>query len=841
MSGIRIMTRRLLKLFLTSVLWSLTSAALVAANLIPNSSFECGIGRGWLTFGTANSPFLGNLAEARTWVTNDAFHGKYSLQVLGTCYSRAIWLTNGTYTFSMYAKCNNAGAGPFYYGMLDGGNLYGVPPPTSTNIAGTWTRYTSPFTASSNAFYWAKFYTFQNFCFQVDALQLESGTNATTYAPAATIEAGLNIGSSNSMWFTGSTPTFSINFWNEGAATNVLAEYHVLDVWNNDIFPGQNTSALAASTNTITTVTLPSTRTGHLRITSRLLSVNDSGDEATLIVYPFASNTTANASTDWLGGHPNASPFHVQREMMAGRRWGRILSPDYAATRWDYIEPTRDNFTFYDFTLTNLSNGGMTILAPLTPTDGTWPTWATNADGTADLNAFSNYCNKVVGHYKAYCSNWEVGPNEPFQTGPLVPLNVQIATNYSKVLAAGISGITNADASAKIVAMAGAYGGGDWAWQVWTNLSAGSQAAVTYVSTHIYPQDNALDPNAAEDAASHFSNPGGWITFFSGVRPVWNTESATYSAGPIKGVTGIWPINYDVQSTFSPEAWRNESENRQLSSLVRILTQALRCIGYGMQKFFYYDSRYWNDANFVSTQPYGADYLQVDRPEIASLSIAQSLVARGFGRVVNAGAVALEMYSFTNSAGNPVVAAWNYDRVNRGLTLTNSTLGLVDAMGNQIQTNLATARVARVPRYFVSSTLTLAQLSNTLASATVASAADILAPQVSFDIAPSGNWSGATNAALVKWTALDDTWTAWPPGTGSSNVVYKWKLDSGSYGAYSQSNHVWFSNLASGNHTVYVTAADAAGNAAEYNYVFAAATAVIPQSAPGHSTKRKPF
>jgi hypothetical protein len=456
------------------------------------------------------------------------------------------------------------------------------------------------------------------------------------------------------------------------------------------------------------------------------------------------------------------------------------------------------------------------------------------------LNAWSNYCFQVVNRYKTFCSYWEIGPNEPFQSGPTSPINVQIATNYATVLSAGIRGVTNADASAKIIAMAGAFGGGAWAWEVWTNLSAGSQAAVSYISTHIYPQDNGSDPNAASDADSFFSNAKGWITTFNGVRPVLNTESGTYAVGPIKGLNGIWPVAYDVQSSYSPESGRSERENRQLASMVRILPEALRDIGYGFQKFFSYDSRYWNDANFQTTQPYAADYQQVDRPEIVSLSIAQSIVARGFGRVVNAGAAALEMYSYTNAAGNPVVAAWNYDRVNRTLTLTNATLGLLDAMGNIVQTNLGTARVSRFPQYFVSSSLSLVQLSNTLASATVASAADILAPKVSFDIAPSGNWSGATNAALVKWTALDDTSTAWTP-TSATNVVYKWKLDAGSYSPYSQSNHVWFSNLASGNHTVYVTAADAAGNAAEYNYVFGVTAPPDLQVQMPHSTKRKPF
>src|SRR6185295_4123076 len=102
------------KILLWCLCFLLFNYGLQAANLIPNSSFECGVGRGWLNFGTDASAFMGNAFETRSLLTNDAFHGRYSLQVLGTTYTRGIWLTNGTYTFSFYAKCSNAGAGPFY-------------------------------------------------------------------------------------------------------------------------------------------------------------------------------------------------------------------------------------------------------------------------------------------------------------------------------------------------------------------------------------------------------------------------------------------------------------------------------------------------------------------------------------------------------------------------------------------------------------------------------------------------------------------------------------------------------------------------------------------------------
>src|SRR6185369_834663 len=732
---------------------------------------------------------------------------------------RGIWLTNGNYTFSIYLKCPAGAAGPIRFGLVNGDDLApGVNPPTNVTVSSSWARYTCTNTITSNAFYWPKIVHDQPRVL-VDAIQLEPGLTLSAYAPQSTVECGLTSAGTNNLWFLGDSPTFTINLWNEGTASNGVAQCDVVDGMNSNVMTTNVTVTLGAATATVSSVALPP-RIGWFRVTSRLTTVNDSADEMTCAVYPYASNITADATTDWLGGHPHSSNFHTRREMLVNRKFGRLLSPDYQPLRWDYIEPTRGAMTFYNFGITNTLANGLKIIAPLTPTDGLWPQWATNGDGTWDQNAWSNYCYRVVDRYKSTNIWWEIGPNEPFQSGPTTPINVQVATNYAKVLQVGIRGVTNADPTAHIIAIAGAYGGGDWAMEVWTNISAASQAAIEVISTHQYPDDNGTDPNLAHDPSVHFTNPYGWITLFGGIRPVWNTESGTYGFGAIKSKNGIWPGAYNVQSSPSPEAVRNEVENRQTASTMFILAQFLRCKGAGMDKVVYYDSRYFNDSSFSGNQPYGNDYEQVDNPQNVALSVATFFLRKGFGRVNNPATTALEMYSYTNASGNPVITAWNWDRTNRIVTVTNSGFTVYDAMGNQVQTGLTTAKVTRFPQYFVSTTLTQAQLSNTLANAAVVGTADVLPPKISFDIAPSGIWDGATNAQFVKWTALDDTWTAWNTAATATNVLYKWKLDAGSYSTYSQSNHVWLSNLSSGNHTVSVTAIDASGNNTESVYYF---------------------
>lgn len=847
------------------LLFLLIALPAFGANLVPNSSFEVGAGRGWLTFGTANSAYLGEVGPTKSFLTNSAAHGTWSMIIVpgARLQSRAMWLKAGTYTMTLKAKTFSGLQGPYHGGIMDGGNLSEVSPPSLGNITGSFLSYTQSFTASSNAFYWVKFLNNGQPTFCVDAIQVEAGS-ATTYAPASTVEMGIIVDGTNNMYFSGDTPTFTVKAWNEGAATAERWGYQIFDLWNSNIITAHKTISIGSGDSAMQTIQLPS-RNGLLRLTTRLYSYNDSYDECSIVIYPYASNVVSDASNDWLGGHVNASDFHTRREQLTNRKWTRLLSPNFRNTRWwnpspntaESVEATRGSFSFVDSLITGPAALGIQFVGPLTPADGYWAQWATNANGTWDAMAWSNYCYVVVNRFKNYIHAWEIGPNEPYQSGPYtnltgtpfgteslegqpftgtnLPINVRVATNYSLTLSYGIAGVTNADPTATIIGVAGAYGAGEWAWTAWTNLSSDIQSWVDIISTHIYPQEQGQDPNEPEHAAGHFSNPDGWIRTFGGIREVWNTESGTYSSAgsTIKGLNGMFPISYDVQRTLDPtaEAIRSASMVRQLAASSEILSEALRCIGLGFRKYFYYDSRAWNDASYVGLTSYASDYQYVDRAEIVPLSVARQAVQWGFGYVTNAVTFYLEMYAFTNAQGMPVITAWNAARTNILLTCSNSFFEVRDAMWNLVQTNVSTIVITRIPQYIRSGTLSLTQLSNTLCFATGSASPDIQPPQVSFDIAPSGPWSGDTNRTLIKWTGIDNVYTAWATNgvvaPSATNVVFQWALDGASYNSPSQSNHVWLSHLSAGNHIFRVRATDKAGNSADYVHYFVPPPSVL--------------
>lgn len=824
-----------------------------AENLVPNSGFELGPSRGWLSWNNLNNSTFNGNGSLYTFLSSDAADGGYSFRATGRLQSRVFCLTNGDYTLTFSAKA--ASGHTHKAGIMYEIDATGALDPTQTiSVTTSWARYTNSFTAPSNGLYFVKFNDLNSSVFYLDGVQVESGTTAHSYAPATPVELGITIPATNSMYFAGQTAQFKLNFWNTGGATNATARYDVYDAWNSNVLSGLTTVSLSAATNTTSTISLPAL-TGWFRVMTRLADYPDSWDEATLVSYPFASNTTYTAATSWLGGHPQASTNNVSRELMAGRRIGRTLSPDSEVTRWGSsqgIESVQGTFTFNDYGITNLTRQGMYVVATLTPADGTWPHFFTNSEAV-NLNLWSNYCYRMVYRYNVELglSNsiiYEVGPNEPLQSGPTTPINVRDAATYANVLTYGVWGCTNAHAGASLIGIAGASGAGEWAWWVYTNLPAGTKAALTAVSTHVYPQDSVgvdLNPNSSFHAASKVNNSIGYATTFAGVKPVWNTESGVGTVSGFKGQNTLWTNYYSLFKTNQTyESERAERQSRSLTAVITSTEEALRGLGAGLDKFIYYDCRRFNDSSFTGAQPYGQDYMQVDHPHLVALSIAQHMVTHGFGRITNTSASKFEAYSFTNASGNAVIVGWNYDRTNRTATLTNSYFAAYDVMGNQISTNSASISVNRFPTYFVSSTLSLVQMSNMFCTATMADASDTIPPQVSFSVAPTGPWDGSASPALIKWDALDNRWSNYPQGTDYTNILSKYSLDGAAYTAYSQSNHVWLSGLSAGSHEIKVTVKDKDNNASEWTYNFVetpdttdpTVSITSPTSSPTYST-----
>ncbi len=802
-----------MKVIIGFMLLAITSAH--AANLIPNSSFECGPGRGWVYY--VGGDTKGNPDSAAGELrTTDAWHGVTSFRLGSRLMSRAIWLRAGTYTMSVYGRSPTSIS--IKIGIMGGSELANVPP-TSVTFTNGWSRFTSTATLGTNGMYCAKIYSANVLVNDtlVDAVQLETGSSATAYAPEYPVELGLDTADANNLLMVGDTKQFRFRFWNDGAAATNQGQYLIYDYLNRLVSSNSIYEVLAANTNKTVLNALPS-QNGYLRIFSRLYDSNDSWDETSVAVLPFSTVTTQDTNAI-LGTHPNYLPYHMLRERRSGFGFARDLSP-IGGVRWTTVQPTSGAFVYNDAAVANIATNGMVPICNLYP-GLAWPTWATNGDGSADFSAYTNYVYNVVARYSQAPYNvhyWET-LNEPNAS---VWDSIGLGTNLTGIatmITDSVKQIFDADPSAYIIALGGMAHAAD-GLTVWNALSGTTQSKISAVSGHMYPQDGSSDPNASESDV-HFASVKDWAYNFAGIRPVWNTESGGWSVGGMKTMDSMREGNYSLAETFSPETLRNEKQQRSQYNVDRCLYACVRSLGWGM-RYINYWSKYYNDVmvDLSPTDPTVIEYNCSETPHGTALLISQSFTGLGLGKITNSSATTMDLFGFTNSLGS-VVAAWNYDRTLKSLTLTNSSgVGIVDCMGNQVATNTAAFTITRTPQYLISSTLSFAQLSNDVKQASIATVTDTIAPYIAFDVAPSGNWSGDTNATLIKWSACDTKVIPWTTATTSTNIVYKWHLDADSYTAYSPSNHVWISNLAAGNHTIYVTAMDTSLNAAEYTYTF---------------------
>lgn len=769
-----------------------------------------------------NNDYAGNAAAISGRLNATAYHGSNSFEVTSRLLSRVFYMTSGTYTVSCYLRAPSSLS--VYYGIMDATRLTDVPA-NNVTVTNGWQRFSSERAITTNGFYNVKLYHGSSTVFPlVDAIQVEPGSSATAYAPLCPVEMGLDTADPGNLLLSADTKQFRLRYWNDGAATTVRGVYQVFDYLNVLVGSGAISQSLAAGPTTVA-VSLPA-RNGYLRITARLYNCTDSWDETSVAVLPFAASVDQDVN-GFLGTHPNYSPYHMGRERRSGFTFARDLSPALAA-RWTIIEPARGNFVWNDAAMGGISTNGLVPMCNLFPgVSPVWPAWATNGDGTADFNAYSNFCYVTVARYSQAPYNvhyWET-INEPYTfDGTMFP----VLTNpvvQAMVITQSVAAIRLADPAAYIVMNQGPTWDGlgvqvaNYHYDsVWTNLPAATQAEIDAISIHIYPQDT--DPMVSEGDSKIGSFKRAASTF-KGIKPLWNTETGIWNVGNYKSLNSLLQGNYDLFSAASSEAARNERQQRTQFAVDAQMYVALRSLGWGCGVYFNYWSKHFQDVMVDSspTDPTVVEYTGTERPVGVALLMTKTFAGVGLGCITNTAATLMDLFVFTNALGTSV-AAWNCDRTLKTLTVTNSQFAVYDVMGNQLATNQSTVIITRTPRYLVSGTLTTVQLSNTLRVATVATLADTNPPNIAIDVAPSGPWTnGMLN--LVKWSAADENKVPYTTtDAAKTNIVYKWKLDAGSYTAYSASNHGWLPSLADGNHTLYVTALDSAGNSAEVDYPF---------------------
>lgn len=782
-------------------------------NYVPNSSFELGASRGWISYGNSAAN-KGNVSSTSGFVvSNDSVHGSNCMSWVTRLISRPMYLSNGNYTLTYSMKGTNAFTA-FWTNVSDNFEAPGVVP---ISVTTSWQRYTNAWVCPSNGYYAIKFYEVNGVMGKVDAVQLERTTTATPYAPSSPVEFGLTTTDIHNSLYTGDTKQFQVKWWNDSTAQVAVASYTLYDMWYSNVVTAAVSSASLAPGPT--TVNVPVTRSGWMRIMAHQPTLNDSWDELTMSVFPYATSTSFNTN-GLLGTHPEWGPYSLQRERRLGYTMGRDLSPGIIV-RWSLIQPAPGPFlwtaTSADAAVSSYTTNGLVPLLCLTPGDDfIWPSWAVTNMGAgvvASILDYSNYCWAVANRYSPAPSNcwyYEIG-NEPhnlkppgcptdFEGGVAGTLSYSLAaSNRARFMIAGAQAVKAVNPNLTVLGIAG-ENIASRAWATWTNTTVDERTNINVISAHLYPlNQGSVQPNLAEDDIGVSQSSLAWKILFGGVgKPYWVTEmGAQGQNGGYRGGVVLNAWGFQPYGVMNPEAGRNWKLDRQIVSVDRECRQFIRLFGNGFSKVLNYTSRGFDDVNFGPNYKAGNAEFS-GSPKVASVGtlIAANHFIRnpGLGRITNSAiGNAVEAYYFTNQLGT-TVGIWSADNIERTFTVSDARIGVFDIMGNPIQTNSAVFRIGRTPEFVVSGTITTAGLRSIIENALVATVTDTQGPNITIDASPIGAIPvGSTN--FFKWSPLDRNMQPWSIGSFSphhTNILSRIKFSAAdSWIDVGQSNHFY--------------------------------------------------
>lgn len=738
-----------------------TNSTTLSGNLIPNASFELGMD-GWMFSRQSLSNRIQWREEAIDTAQYHSGSNSVKLTVSKARYSitSPVFRLRGTnvwrpYTVSFWAK----GSG----NVTLTASLAPVIPPVSGfpytnsftfncgNPGGTWTRFSTNVylcPVPSPEFFLSIQHvgTADDNYVWIDDVQVEEGSTASDFSQSSTLEHRLYFGRNGNVFYANDSVNAYVEVFNAGSTVpcSVLVETYGVE---NSLVQSRTVSFTAAAGWNSVAVSVPNS-VGAYRCVSRLLAASGyTLKETGYVILPIANPSTVLVTNSVIGTHANPVSGPISSNKAWGISWSRTLSP--AGTfNWKTIEPTEGVYSWdYSDWAVNQSSNSITLgsFGDVYSGGSATPSWAIT-NGMPQLSQLSNWCYQVVNRYKDRVRYWET-INEP---------QYHYTTNQlSSILEWMVGGIKAADSSAFVVAFGGMTDMG-YMTNTWNLLSATTKSNISAASVHFYPPGtdwmDAESSTGQSSARTASANMGG--------LPIWNTESGTWGIGHRHGISAgltfsgryVWPHTFE-------EVWRRG----HWQTTEKTLRTALRSLGFGAQRFFYYDGRladYWYVR--PDTNPTWYEYDDALRPDALALINLNWMIGEGsvVGPITNTVAGALvEAFLFKTGSGLSMISVWNQDRVtNRVFTVTNSTFGVFDQFGRVVVTNSLSATIRRQPTYWVSSLSTNA-LALAFINASVSTVADSTAPFVSVDVSPVGpNISAKELPLRFKWTAVDDVY-----------------------------------------------------------------------------------
>jgi hypothetical protein len=776
----------------------------VHGNLIPNGSFEVGLGQGWL-FSTPHEQR--DYSIAALWDESGGYHGRASVRMpAGSSLTSRVFRVRPwrKHSFSVWVHADAPGtrlALEVVNVHQDYGSLGPVTRLSKTfSLENRWQRLVlgdqlSGFPSAE--------YQLRLRCtdqpVRIDALQLEEG-DASDYAAPACVEIGLVGDKPANVFFEDEPIRMRLLAFN-GAARPVSAKvrYEVYDYLNRKVKDGGVEVEAPADDRWQGSLDLACGKRGVFRLVIWVEGSNGSDEEVVYAVVARPQREGPDPSS-LIGIHAQASDFQHDVLNRLGVKWTRIMSPDHWF-RWHVIEPERGTFVWHDAAAEKTVRHGLQILGMI-GTNG-WPNWAYK-DGERDLQAWEESVGKIVDHYKPWVKTWEIW-NEPIHHFK--------ADFYAQLLKSAARAIRRADPQAKIVGMGGSYDC-DWCLDVIQHLDNRPQDFMDYLSTHVYCEKadplNPLQEAAEQDFASKILVP------YS--LEVWNTETGAWCMGLYQGANSsfraagepIWPER---------EAWRYYRGFDYEAA--RVARNFLHSIGNGFARYFYYDCRF-HAGSYSAGSTHCTLFDLGDT--IRSKGIAYATLARYFDHSRGLGNVSPNRHAFAylfDRGGTALGAVFASDDENIThrrtivLALAPGRVKAYDMMGNEVEMNGSEVAFGRQPVYLEGERgLSVGELRSAIENSVIREIADDAAPRIAITDAPRG--TTFATPVRIRWIAIDETAIPFDASTGNA-IQYSYRLvgHDAEWSPWTARTREDYEGLSPGDYRFEVRAKDASGNVSE--------------------------
>lgn len=782
-------------------------------NLLPNASFETGIGHGWgVSEATSRSFPLASLHDRTV-----ARHGSASLRVPNLLHvvSRVVRLRGDReYTLSAWVKTASSGRVTL---SIEGASVAKMPAnyPAIPRFSKTFDVNRDWQRVSLTAFlpnYPTGDYQVRiavndpdgKFTW-IDAVQFEEG-KLTDFAPASAIEVGLTSDKPSNLFLDSEPVRLNLSVHNSDArAASVRVPYEVFDYLNRRVASGSRDVSVAANSTWRGTIDLGTSRRGIFRVVLWADQYNHSREEVIYGVVP-QPRTTGIDTASLMGIHSEFSDFQFEVLQKLGVKWNRASSPS-RAFRWSTLEPTEGVFNWSPEDVTLGSRYGISVLGTL---GLYWPSWA-DEGGKPNLDKWEKFVATVVNRYKSQVKYWEVW-NEPNWQMP--------AEHYAQMLKRAIAAIVRTDPTAKIVGLGG-VASHEWSASVLNALTASERASLHAVATHIYPKAKGLEYHNYRTRVQDVFN-----------LPVWNTEAGSWCRGSYAAE------NSNFLQADSYAMPHNATERFEQGSRSRAALAAqgfLHHVGSGMSTYFYYDARIYVGPGLHGGHP---TFFEHD-DTIRAKGIAYAVLGRLFDHSRGLGDIspnsAAHIYLF-DRGGTPLLALWTPDESRRALkiNLPASQYTVYDLMGNPVEISGGEIPFNSIPVYVEGKGISVSTLRAAVQNGSVTTRPDVTPPNLSMVIHPTG--PTPEQPLKLRWLAIDADAT---PSAGNPDAIqYSWILRGfdTEWSPWTAQAFVDYNDVPAGTYQFEVRARDESGNMTSVSVPIVTTGPSRPRNVQAHAT-----